>query len=107
MQFQFQTFVSQVVTVAVPIIILMALIMFICLKRNLLSVSCLFIYLAMAWLFSHGFYYNPELWSSKPDMATAILYGSAFSAVIFGLFWSLAYALTSMDKQENKVHIDK
>jgi energy-coupling factor transporter transmembrane protein EcfT len=107
MQFQIQAFVSQMVTMALPIIIFIALIMFIYLKRSFLSVLCLFIYLAMAWLFSYGFYSKPELWSSKPEMTTAILYGSAFSAVIFGFIWCMVYAVTSMDKQDNKVFIDK
>lgn len=96
MQFQFQTFVSQMVTMALPIIIVIALIIFICLKKSYLNVLILFMYLVLAGLFSYGFYSNPESWTSEPDITTAILYGSAIAATFFGFTWIFFYSITSV-----------
>lgn len=95
-QSQFQIFTSDLVRLAMPVMMLIALLIVIFLKRSFMSVLSLFIYLVLALLFSIGFYKSPESWSSEPQLIIAIEYGSALAAILFGFLWVIIYSISSM-----------
>jgi Ca2+/Na+ antiporter len=96
LQSQFQIFTSDLVRLAIPILLLIALLIVIFLKRSFMSVLSLIIYLVLASLFSIGFYKSPESWSSEPQLIIAIEYGSALAAILFGFVWGIICSISSM-----------
>lgn len=100
MQDSAQAFISQAVAMALPIFMIIALLASIYLKRSLLSVARLFIYLGLTWFISDRFYYDTESWTSEPTVYQALLYGSAMAAGLFGMAWFAFHMVWSMDNTE-------